>query len=63
VTVIGDGKETPVTVAGSKLTNKDELVQIGKDLKMPVSVKDTRKQLGEHVFRCGIDSFKIEKIL
>jgi hypothetical protein len=36
VTVIGDGKETPVTVAGSKLTNKDELVQIGKDLKMPV---------------------------
>ena len=50
VTVIGDGKETPVTVAGSKLTNKDELVQIGKDLKMPVSVKDTRKQLGDHVF-------------
>lgn len=50
VTVIGDGKETPVTVAGNKLSNKEELIQIGKDLKMPVSVKDTRKLLGDQVF-------------
>ncbi|XP_076077752.1 circularly permutated Ras protein 1-like [Mytilus galloprovincialis] len=50
VTVIGDGKDTPVTIAGSKLTNKDELKDIGKDLKMPVSIKDTRQQLGGQVF-------------
>ncbi|CAG2197276.1 unnamed protein product [Mytilus edulis] len=50
VTVIGDGKDTPVTIAGSKLTNKDELKDIGKDLKMPVSIKDTRRQLGDQVF-------------
>jgi hypothetical protein len=62
--VIGDGKETPVTVAGSKLTNKDELVQIGKDLKMPVSVKDTRKTRSscgttKNVYNiCKIESIK-----
>ncbi|CAC5385248.1 unnamed protein product [Mytilus coruscus] len=50
VTVIGDGKDTPVTIAGSKLTNKEELKDIGKDLKMPVSIKDTRRQLGDQVF-------------
>lgn len=50
VTVIGDGKETPVTVAGNKLTDKEELVKIGQDLKMPIAVKESRKQLGEQVF-------------
>ena len=49
--MIGDGKDSPVTVAGNKLTNKEELEEIGKQMKMPVSVKDTRQQLGEQVFK------------
>ncbi|XP_046374284.1 circularly permutated Ras protein 1-like isoform X1 [Haliotis rufescens] len=50
VTVIGDGTEEETSVAGDKLTNREALVKLGKDLNTPKSIKETRKCLGDKLF-------------
>lgn len=50
VTVIGDGKSDPVTIAGDKLGNKDTLQTIAGEQSLPAAIKVTRKSLGEKVF-------------
>ncbi|XP_067676660.1 circularly permutated Ras protein 1-like [Haliotis asinina] len=50
VTVIGDGTEEETSVAGDKLTNREVLVKLGKDLNTPKPIKDTRKSLGDKLF-------------
>lgn len=56
VTVIGDGKTEPVSIAGDKLGNKDTLKALACEQPVPESIKNTRKQLGEKLFdleECG----------
>ncbi len=48
--VIGDGSKPPVHFSGDKLGKQDEMIQGGKDLELPTSIKDTRQMLGEKVF-------------
>ena len=50
VTVVGDGRSTPVTMAGDKLWSVDALVKLGKDVPMPGLIKDTHKKLSKTVF-------------
>ncbi|XP_046583394.1 circularly permutated Ras protein 1-like [Haliotis rubra] len=50
VTVIGDGTEEETSVVGDKLTNREVLVKLGKDLNTPKSIKETRKCLGDKLF-------------
>jgi len=50
VKVIGDGTGEEVTVSGQKLTNKEELTQVGTDLACPKAIKETRAALGEKIF-------------
>lgn len=50
VTVIGDGKSDPVSIAGDKLGNKDTLKTIAGEQTLPAAVKTTRKSLGEKLF-------------
>ena len=48
--VIGDGTLEPVTVAGSKLHDEEELRKIGENLPAPKAVKQTRQALSEKLF-------------
>ena len=50
VMVVGDGSQEPVTIAGDKLRDQDQLAKIGAELVMPKTVKETRKALGDKVF-------------
>lgn len=48
--MIGDGTGTPVTIAGDKLTNEEELKRVSSDLAIPDSIKGTRRILGNKLF-------------
>ena len=48
--VVGDGSQEPVTIAGDKLRDQDQLAKIGAELAMPKTVQETRKDLGDKVF-------------
>ena len=50
VMVVGDGSQEPVTIAGDKLRDQDQLAKIGAELVMPKTVKESRKALGDKVF-------------
>lgn len=50
VTVIGDGKIDPVSIAGDKLGKKEQLKALASDQPFPDAIKNTRKQLGEKLF-------------
>ncbi|XP_062566658.1 circularly permutated Ras protein 1-like [Saccostrea cucullata] len=50
VTIIGDGSETPVTVAGDKLTKPNDLKEKGSEIKMPGAIKGSRGTLGDKLF-------------
>ncbi|XP_021354035.1 circularly permutated Ras protein 1-like [Mizuhopecten yessoensis] len=50
VVVLGDGKTTPVTIAGDKLTEREELVKIGSDLPCPGDIKSARSTLSTKIF-------------
>ncbi|XP_033741232.1 circularly permutated Ras protein 1-like [Pecten maximus] len=50
VVVVGDGKTTPVVIAGDKLTEKEELVKIGTDLPAPGDIRTTRSTLSAKIF-------------
>ncbi len=50
VTVVGDGRSTPVTMAGDKLWSVDALVKVGGDVPLPGLIKDTHKKLSKNVF-------------
>ena len=56
VNVIGDGRSTPVVVAGDKLVNHEELVRIGSSIELPASIKDTRAILSNKVFEWVLPS-------
>ncbi len=48
--MIGDGRGTPVTVAGDKLWNIDTIVKLGGEVPLPGLIKDTHKKLSKNVF-------------
>lgn len=50
VTVIGDGSGIPVTIAGLKLNDEDELTKIGSDVSLPTSITSSRDTLGKKIF-------------
>ncbi|KAK3097067.1 hypothetical protein FSP39_006081 [Pinctada imbricata] len=50
VSVIGDGSNDAVTIAGEKLTKIEELEKMGAEIAMPESVVGSRKRLGEKLF-------------
>ena len=50
VIVIGDGKGESLTVAGDRLRDMDELVEIGTKISLPSAVKDTRENLSKKIF-------------
>ncbi|XP_022293240.2 circularly permutated Ras protein 1-like isoform X1 [Crassostrea virginica] len=50
VTIIGDGSQTPVTVAGDKLTNADDLRAKGSEIPMPGAISASRGTLGDKLF-------------
>lgn len=56
VTVIGDGKGDPVSIAGDKLTSKDTLRSIAAEQPFPDAIKNSRQHLGQKLFdleECG----------
>lgn len=56
VSVVGDGKSDPVSIAGDKLSNRDTLESIATEQAIPESIKSTRQKLGEKLFEleeCG----------
>ncbi|KAK3802743.1 hypothetical protein RRG08_012258 [Elysia crispata] len=50
VSVMGDGSEQEITVAGDKLNDVEKLREITQDLKLPNAIKATYKALGEKVY-------------
>lgn len=50
VIVIADGKGESLTVAGDRLRDMDELVEIGTKIPLPSAVKDTRENLSKKIF-------------
>ncbi|XP_048768214.1 circularly permutated Ras protein 1-like [Ostrea edulis] len=50
VTIIGDGSETPMTIAGDKLTSADDLREKGKEIQMPGAIHGSRGTLGAKLF-------------
>ncbi|VDI13939.1 Hypothetical predicted protein [Mytilus galloprovincialis] len=58
VIVVGDGSQRQIRVRGkTQLNNQDQLIKIGKDLKIPAAIKDTRKQLGKEVWSLEEDGW------
>ncbi|XP_076077748.1 uncharacterized protein LOC143048138 isoform X3 [Mytilus galloprovincialis] len=58
VIVVGDGSQRQIRVRGkTQLNNQDQLLKIGKDLKIPAAIKDTRKQLGKEVWSLEEDGW------
>ncbi|XP_077868957.1 circularly permutated Ras protein 1-like [Saccoglossus kowalevskii] len=50
VTVIGDGSDTPITLAGDKLYDKENLISFGSQLPLPMFIKETRNVLADKIF-------------
>ena len=50
VVVVGDGSGDPVHIAGDKLSDRVELIKIGKESGMPNAVRETRTSLGNKIF-------------
>ncbi|XP_071136919.1 circularly permutated Ras protein 1-like [Mytilus edulis] len=58
VIVVGDGSQGQIRVRGkTQLNNQHQLLKIGKDLKIPAAIKDTRKQLGKKVWSLEEDGW------
>ncbi|CAG2205371.1 unnamed protein product [Mytilus edulis] len=58
VIVVGDGSQQQIRVRGkTQLNNQHQLLKIGKDLKIPAAIKDTRKQLGKEVWSLEEDGW------
>ena len=49
--MIGDGTGTPMSIAGDKLANQEALSKVAETVDMPKSIKETRKSLGEKLFK------------
>ena len=47
---MGDGSGDPVHIAGDKLSDRVELIKIGKESGMPNAVRETRTSLGNKIF-------------
>ncbi|XP_070541916.1 circularly permutated Ras protein 1-like [Ptychodera flava] len=50
VTVISDGVDEPVVIAGDRLYDKDSLTSLGSQVPVPRFVRETRTILGDKVF-------------
>ena len=48
--MIGDGTADPIVIAGDKLADENELVNIASSLALPTSILATRASLGEKLF-------------
>ncbi|CAH1778659.1 unnamed protein product [Owenia fusiformis] len=51
VCVIGDGTNEPVTIAGDKLSNKEELIKIGAEAPLPQPIKDSKHILSDKIYQ------------
>ena len=51
VTVMGDGRMVPVTIAGDKLSNSKAVIDIGKEIPLPSTVRETQKALSKKIYR------------
>jgi hypothetical protein len=50
VTIIGDGRMNPVTIAGDKLSNTQAIIDVGREVVLPASIRETQKALSKKVF-------------
>lgn len=48
---MGDGRIVPVTIAGEKLSDSKVVIDVGKDIPLPASVRETQKALSKKIFR------------
>lgn len=51
MTIVGDGSQTEIVVAGDKLTSEEQLCKIGSEVTLSHPVKSSRKVLGEKVYK------------
>ncbi|XP_005089421.2 circularly permutated Ras protein 1 [Aplysia californica] len=51
VSVVGDGSQAEVTIAGDKLNSEEQLRKEGTELSLPHSVRNSRKLLGDKVYK------------
>jgi len=57
VTVVGDGSGIPLTIAGDKLCNVEELMKVGSEISLPSSIATSRDTLGKKIFELVTFSF------
>ena len=50
VVIVGDGSGDPIHISGDKLSDRVELIKIGKESGMPNAVRETRTSLGNKIF-------------
>lgn len=50
MTIFGDGKSDPVSIAGDKLAKKDTLRTIAGEQSFPDAIKSSREHLGKKLF-------------
>ena len=48
--VVGDGSQKPIAIWKDKLCSMDPLMEIGRQIAMPKTIKETRSVLGDKVF-------------
>lgn len=51
MTIIGDGRMTPVTVAGDKLSDSKAIIDVGRAISLPATIRETQRALSKKVFR------------
>lgn len=47
---MGDGSGIPLTIAGDKLCNVEELMKVGSEVNLPTSIATSRETLSKKIF-------------
>ena len=50
VVVVGDGSQKPIIIRKDKLHSMDPLMEMGRQIAMPKTIKETRTELGDKMF-------------
>uniref|UniRef100_A0A1X7VU90 Uncharacterized protein n=1 Tax=Amphimedon queenslandica TaxID=400682 RepID=A0A1X7VU90_AMPQE len=50
VTIMGDGRMVPVTIAGDKLSNSKAVIDSGKEIPLPSTIRETQKALSKKIY-------------
>ncbi|XP_003382887.1 PREDICTED: circularly permutated Ras protein 1-like [Amphimedon queenslandica] len=50
VTIMGDGRMVPVTIAGDKLSDSKAVIDSGKEIPLPSTIRETQKALSKKIY-------------